>query len=209
MKTCSKCKLNKELSFFNYKRQGRDGFSAQCKGCSRIQNLNYYYNNKVKIIEQQKLYYTENKAQIAITHQKYQIDYVKNNTQKIAKQRLIRQKSRIKTDINFKLAKTLRTRLKCAIRDDVKVGSAIDDLGCSIEELRKYLEDRFYRDNKTEQMMSWKNHGLHGWHIDHIIPLSLFDLTNREQFFKACHYTNLQPLWAKDNISKSNKVPIS
>ena len=54
--------------------------------------------------------------------------------------------------------------------------------------------------------MSWDNYGKKGWHIDHITPLVLFDLTNREQVLMACHYTNLQPLWAKDNLSKGTKI---
>ena len=52
----------------------------------------------------------------------------------------------------------------------------------------------------------YHNWGVHGWHIDHITPLSSFDLTCREQFLKVCHYTNLQPLWAKDNFSKGCKI---
>ena len=72
----------------------------------------------------------------------------------------------------------------------------MSDLGCTIPELKQYLESKF------QEGMTWENWGVHGWHIDHIIPLSSFDLTCREQFLKVCHYTNLQPLWAKDNLSK-------
>lgn len=55
--------------------------------------------------------------------------------------------------------------------------------------------------------MSWENYGKNGWHLDHIIPLSAFDLTDPEQLKIACHYTNIQPLWARDNLVKSNKIP--
>ena len=54
--------------------------------------------------------------------------------------------------------------------------------------------------------MTWNNYGYKGWHIDHIIPLSAFDLADREQFLKACHFTNLQPLRAEENFSKNNKI---
>jgi hypothetical protein len=60
--------------------------------------------------------------------------------------------------------------------------------------LRARLEVKF------QQGMSWDNYGQ--WHIDHIKPLAKFDLTDRTQFLAACHYTNLQPLWAEDNLSK-------
>jgi hypothetical protein len=77
--------------------------------------------------------------------------------------------------------------------------SSIDYLGCEIEELRRYLESKFLPG------MSWENYGRNGWHIDHIIPLSSFDLSDPGQFRKACHFTNLQPLWAKDNLTKGAK----
>lgn len=116
------------------------------------------------------------------------------------KKRLARAQKQYLTNIQYKLSMILRTRMNQAIKSQYKSGSAIRDLGCSILELKVHLEKQF-TDN-----MSWDNWGINGWHIDHIIPLSQFDLTNHEQFLKACHYTNLQPLWATDNLKKSSKL---
>ena len=68
------------------------------------------------------------------------------------------------------------------------------------------LEKQFYPHPKTGAQMTWENWTLDGWHIDHIKPLAFFDLTDREQFLKACHYTSLQPLWAEENLKKSSKI---
>lgn len=102
-------------------------------------------------------------------------------------------------DSNNRLADNLRSRLRKAIKNDQKVGSAISDLGCSIEELKKHLEDQF------AEGMTWDNYGLKGWHIDHIKPLAKYNLSNPEEFKEACNYKNLQPLWAKDNLKKGAK----
>ena len=107
-------------------------------------------------------------------------------------------KERCKKDVNFKIIKVLRSRLSKAIKNHQKNGSAVNDLGCSIIEFKNYLESKF------SPGMSWDNYGLYGWHIDHIKPLSAFNLSDRKQILEACHYTNLQPLWAKDNLSKSD-----
>ena len=73
-------------------------------------------------------------------------------------------------------------------------------LGTDIETARLHLENQF------KENMSWDNHGNYGWHIDHIIPCASFDLTDIEQQKKCFNYTNLQPLWAKDNMSKGSKI---
>lgn len=73
-------------------------------------------------------------------------------------------------------------------------------LGCDWAHFVAHIEARFHPG------MTWQNHGHSGWHFDHIVPLSSFDLTDEEQLKKGCHYTNVQPLWAADNIRKGGKV---
>jgi len=104
------------------------------------------------------------------------------------------------SNLQYRIRCALRSRLYSALKNNAKVGSAVRDLGCSIPELKLHLESLF------KPGMSWDNYGLSGWHIDHIIPLSSFDLSNVEQFKKACHYTNLQPLLATENLSKGGKL---
>lgn len=103
-------------------------------------------------------------------------------------------------DPNFKIAFNLRARLRLAVKLNIKAGSSVRDLGCSIDEFKVYIASKF------QPGMTWENYGQFGWHIDHIQPLCSFDLTNREQFLKANHYTNLQPLWATDNHKKNKKL---
>jgi len=108
-------------------------------------------------------------------------------------------------DISYCLVSLLRTRLSKALLGNFKSGSAVRDLGCSIVELKAYLEERFYSRSTTGEEMTWEARGRYGWHIDHVKPLISFDLTDRDQLLEACHYTNLQPLWAEDNYAKGFK----
>jgi hypothetical protein len=73
-------------------------------------------------------------------------------------------------------------------------------LGCEWLEFIAHIESQF------QPGMTWENHGVRGWHFDHIRPLSSFDLTNEDELRKGCHYTNVQPLWAADNIRKAGKI---
>lgn len=105
-------------------------------------------------------------------------------------------KERQKRDILFKIRMTLRSRLNKAIKNKSKKGSAVKLLGCSIDEFKIYMQSKF------KEGMSWDNHGL--WHMDHIKPLTAFNLEDEFELSQACHYTNMQPLWASENQSKNN-----
>jgi len=167
------------------------------------QNKTYYESNKEKIKNQIKSYRELNVAEIKERKKNYYNknksklkDYYLANKDKINEY----QKNRSRTDIQYKLSRRLRGRLHNAIKGKYKSGSAMKDLGCSIEELKSYLESKF------QTGMTWDNWTIDGWHIDHIKPLASFDLTDRKQLLEACHYTNLQPLWASDNLTKSDKI---
>lgn len=122
--------------------------------------------------------------------------YTAVHKREIQTRRRAYQAERLRIDTEFRLARLLRNRLYCALMGNFKAGSAVRDLGCTIPELRVWLEAKF------QTGMTWENQG--AWHIDHIVPLAKFDLTDREQLLQACNYTNLQPLWATDNLQKGS-----
>lgn len=233
MKNCSKCKILKAFEEFSQHRGRKDGLQRRCKTCVRgfylknktqiasqhkiynlkhkkelvlrgktyylenkeriaVRNKNYYLKNKEKVAEQSKKYRSEHRAQLAIQKKDYNLKH--------KKQMALHSKNRKKIDIQYRITTNLRSRIWKAIKINLKSGSAVRDLGCTIPELKFYLEGQF------QDGMTWANWSMEGWHIDHKIPLTFFDLTNRAQFLQAAHYTNLQPMWAKDNIKKSNKI---
>lgn len=108
------------------------------------------------------------------------------------------QRERYHGDINYKLARLLRVRLRETVLNVYRDESAMVLVGCSTEDLIAHIQDQFDED------MHWGNMGK--WHIDHIKPCASFDLTDPEQQRECFHYTNLQPLWGKDNISKGAKL---
>ena len=104
-------------------------------------------------------------------------------------------------DPHTKIRDNLSLRMRLALKEQnlSKRNTTSDLVGCSIPFLKKYLEKKF------KKGMNWKNQGRFGWHIDHIKPCSKFDLKKPDQQKKCFNYKNLQPLWAKENILKSNK----
>lgn len=157
-------------------------------------NKDYYERNKKEILEQKKEYERQNREQINKVNREY---YHRNKS--TVRMRINKyERERIKTDVEFKLLKNCRRRLLLALKNNWKSGSTIELIGCEISELKRHLEEQF------EDGMSWKNHG--EWHIDHIRPCASFDFTQPEQQRECFNYMNLQPLWAEENIRKSDKV---
>lgn len=98
------------------------------------------------------------------------------------------------------IASEIRDNLTGLFRNPSKHKRILKYIGCSLEELTAHLESKF------QEGMTWENRGQFGWHIDHVVPLSSFDLSIEENLYKSNNYKNLQPLWAKDNLVKSNKI---
>lgn len=185
-KICSKCNLEKELVNYPKDKNRKDGYYVYCKECRKLT----YQSHIETLKEKSRKYYYDNKE--------------KNHEKILERNRLWRQNNpnytteKKKIDPKFKMIKNIRRRLNRFINSSklTKRNTTINLIGCTPDELKKYIEQKFTKE------MSWENQGL--WHIDHIIPLS--SAKNEEDLFKLCHYTNLQPLWAKDNLAKSNKL---
>ena len=171
-------------------------------------NKEYRLKNKEKIKQCKKKYRLKNKEKQKQYEKKWRLNNKEKANQKCKEWRLKNkeyskkylskyEKKRRKIDPNFKLIKNMRTRIWFALKRKYKSKSTIKLLGCSIEECWQHLESKF------QPGMTRENHGL--WHVDHIIPCASFDLKCPVQQLACFHYTNLQPLWAIDNIKKGAK----
>ena len=164
------------------------------------QSREYYLKNKEQIKERQKGYYLKNKEQIS----EYNKEYRLKNKESYKKWRLenkehIRnhERNRYQTDVNFKLRKICRNRIRKALKGETKSVGTMELIGCTIDELRRHIESKF------EPWMMWKNHGL--WDVEHIKAMSKFDLTDPEQQRACCHWSNLQPMEHIENMKKGTK----
>lgn len=230
-KTCGHCKIEKDITeFYLLKKTGKP--QSWCKVCRRLATREYVKNNPEKKALADKLYAQNNPEKCNATKKRWadanpekvkesQANYAKNNPEKIKeskrswerrnpdyrrnyfqrnkKKASTRYNNRYHNDLQFRLGDSLRKRTRLALRYHKKPCSVIKILGCTLGEFQKYIEAKF------QPGMTWENWSITGWHLDHIRPLASFDLENLEEFKQACHYTNLQPLWAKDNLSKGAK----
>lgn len=164
----------------------------------------YKEKNRDKILVANKQYREKNKEKIKEYIQKPEVIARRQtnrlkNKEKINANKRYQEKLRRSIDPEYKLITNQRTRITGILKKH-KTDKTLDLLGCSAQFLRIYIESKFL------EGMAWDNYGKHGWHVDHIIPCSSFDLTDLDQQKICFHYTNLQPLWAIDNLKKSNKI---
>jgi hypothetical protein len=224
MKICSKCGGEKPLDeFYNYQ-QSKDGKRSACKECTNKDNKSWAQKNEVSYTTYLKKYRQAHKEEHAEYLSKYNdkhkdrikikekewreknTDHIKEkqknwydkNRRKKLRQNSEYRVSRMKNDPVFRLTMYLRSRMNGLMRG-YKDKKALELLGCTLVEYKTYLESRFYG------VINWENYGTI-WHLDHIIPCSAFDLRNPEEQNKCFHYTNTQPLLAKENLQKYNKI---
>lgn len=167
----------------------------------KAKNANFYLKNKERILKDKKVYHVLTKN----SKRKYVKDYYSNNRSKIIAHNLAYIMSRSKIDPLYRISRNLRSRLSSALKNNYKNGSAIADLGCSLFKFKIYLQLMFHRNPRDNVYMTWDNYGVKGWHVDHIRPLCNFDLSYPHQVKIACHYSNLRPMWAWENLKKGGR----
>ena len=210
VKICSNCHEEKEIEDFNKRKSAKDGHRSACKLCQSLESTRYRESNSEKLKIAGKVYYTVNKQKIA----RYQHDhYVNNRDEKLKyssehfqknKEHLyeIRNKNaRNKRQSNpaFQVEMNLRSRFANFISKGSARHSAF--FGATPDAFRDYLESQF-----TEGM-SWDNHEHSGWHVDHIIPISYFNLLDDTESKICFNWRNTQPLWKEDNFNKHDTLP--
>jgi hypothetical protein len=140
-------------------------------------------------------------------------EYYKNNKKEITRKNTTYQINRRKNDPKTKLVAGMSSLLRTTLdkRNGKKNIHMSKLIGCTRPELYKWIEQQFYKHKKTKEEMTWFNRGVQKiggkkkWHIDHIIPLSRIEIDKPETIVFVCHFTNLRPLWADENMAKSNK----
>ena len=215
-KVCKKCKEEKKVCEFVKSKNSKDGFYHICKICNNERSKKYRKENYEKtlesvrnwtkknpkwVYERQKRYRNNNPEKIRQMHK----DFLKKNPEKIKQYRenykprkRQQRKERGENDLIYNLINRMRGRFRKYLKtlNITKKNSTFEIVGCTPQQLKEHLERQFISG------MTWENRN--EWHIDHIIPLS--SAKTEEELYKLCHYTNLQPLWAEDNIKKSDKI---
>jgi hypothetical protein len=195
-KVCSKCKSEKGLDEFGKDTTRKGGYSYLCKICLIEKSRSYKERNKEKVLSSYSRYRENNKEKMKVARSEYKI----KNKEKISKYRTFYSDKRRKESDLVRISENIRRRINIFLSSNkiTKKNKTFDVVGCTPDFLKQYLE------NKFTEGMSWSNYGYYGWHIDHIIPLCT--AKTEDEVYNLCHYSNLQPLWGKDNFKKGGRL---
>lgn len=219
MKTCKLCLEEKPatLEFFHRSFGSRGGLSQKCKECKKVENKYYKETRKEQYKEKAKQYADNNKEKLEkYRKERYWGDVDRFRTESIENRRKnitrAREYSRVYQN-KRKVDRSMRSGLWRCLKGKQKLSKTFEYIGLTPPEFKIYLEGLF------GEGMTWENYGNPNgdhtdcWHVDHIKPLSLFDFDSLEgeeldnALHEAWHYTNLRPLWAKENLSRQNVYP--
>jgi hypothetical protein len=223
-KICPTCKQTKPITDFNKNKSRKDGYQRECRDCCHNHHNKHYHTKKSPRLKEnlkegyktctcckQELslndFNKQKGGRFGVSGECKLCLYVRN---KIWKEKGGKQwennwnKTQRKNNPQYKIKATLRSRYLDALKRHTNGGkvnkhhSAIELLGCNIDDYKQYLEQQFHPD------MTWENHGIL-WEIDHIKPCASFDLTDVNQQQECFHYKNTQPLYKSYNRSKGAK----
>lgn len=205
-KICQRCGRSLPVSNFCKNKRQKDGLNTWCKECTRAYKVQYYAENKERLSQENKARYAANpekyraaererRAQNVALYNERALQYQKKNREKVYARQNAWAKAQRKNNPNFNMREKVRRAMYRFVKGIQKGGAIIHFLGCSYEEFRAHIEKQF-----TEGM-TWETYGS-TWTVDHIKPLTAFDLTDPEQLAEAVHYTNTQPLSLSNNVRK-------
>jgi hypothetical protein len=194
-KVCTKCKKDKYLSDYGINKDRKHGYRSECKECRKEYRRKYRESNKDIISEKYKNYIDRVKENSGPLNNR-----VASSEEEKRKKRNEYQKKYVKNrkenDPAFKLQLSIRKLIYLTFKGHVKKSKTEEIIGIDFKLFKDFIELKF------QEGMNWENYGK--WHLDHIIPIS--SANSEQQIYELNHYTNFQPLWAEDNLKKSNKI---
>ena len=175
---CCRCKNILLKSNFHKNKNRKDGLHSQCKICANDYYKNYYEKNRDSELNRCKKYKFQNRAKIN--------EHIKN---------------RMKSDLNFKLARYMRSQLYKAFKSQNvrKINRTFDLLGCSHSLFKKWINHQFYGN------MTIENYGS-VWQIDHCLPIASFNLLDENDMKKCFEWINVRPMYSNDNNLENDKI---
>ena len=222
MKQCCTCKVHKDLSAFTKDKSTKDGLKYRCRECRKAKehdpvakaeyNKRYWQSNKAKIAPKAKAYRTAHAVDLKAYQQRYRDEhraelakyrkdmagYMKAYNQAYKPRKNEWVKSKRSEDANFRMACNLRGRFHSFVKGDAKT---FDVLGMSMDVFRQWIQCQF------EPGMTWDTYSVE-WELNHVLPVSSFDLDDPLQQHVCFGWTNFQPKFIADNRAKGNALRI-